>query len=286
MTFMDIKQYNFTPENDDINNYIKDNINELIYKTVKDVLYRNVNFDMMNLNEYLCSMKNMFIESNKNALSKAFLNGLYVNKIIQDIGWNYISDVKSDSYYYHLSLNYNHNYIYKDVDIVPEYAVISSYDAEYHFGSRKVTYKKIKENFKNKLQSKITRLYIDLTDGTMRAVGNHPNVSTGHQVCMGDLKGKISFDSLNIDTIKDLIIQCEQLLETINYSSSYNDVDKPYFTSNNSCVDAFMDNNCDKQQIVDNKEFIKDSSIISDDDFDDTEIVSSIIESDDFEEME
>jgi hypothetical protein len=39
-------------------------------------------------------------------------------------------------------------------------------------------------------------------------------------------------------------------------------------------------------QMADNKGFIKDGSIISDDDFDDTENVSSTIESDDFEEMD
>jgi hypothetical protein len=286
MSFMDITQYQFSPENDDINNYIKDNIKKLIFESVKDVLFKNINFDMMNLNEYLNSLKQMFIQSNKNALSKAFLNGLYVNGIIQELGWNYISNVQADRYYNSLSLNYNHNYIYKDVNIIPEYAIISDYDAEYYFGSRKLIYKKIKDEFKEKIQSKITRLYIDLTDGTMKAVGRHPNVSTGHQVCMGDLKGKISFDSSDTEHIKELIVQCEKLLETINFSSSYNDSDKAYFISTNSCVDAFNDGDYTMDQMADNKGFIKDGSIISDDDFDDTENVSSTIESDDFEEMD
>lgn len=72
----------------------------------------------------------------------------------------------------------------------------------------------IPEKYRNKFH--ITALYIN-QNGRMRAIGNHPNVS-GSSVCMGDLKIDFTDETINL---KDYLVQAEELLDMINYDSSY-----------------------------------------------------------------
>lgn len=62
----------------------------------------------------------------------------------------------------------------------------------------------------------ISKLYVN-QNGQMRCVGSHPNVSSSH-VCMGDLK--IDFTN-ELTDIQDSLSRAEELLDMINYDSSY-----------------------------------------------------------------
>lgn len=286
--FKPLHLYDFS-DNENCNEYIHQNINNLIKQSVEDVIKDKFSIDM-NFIDYLESISNMYNRTLIQNTRKAYINGMTVSSVIKDIGWNIVYNTNEHT---SVNLNSTHYYIYKDVNITPTVAFINdSYSRDYDIS----TCRKLKQNFDLSLLKNfayITRLYIDMTDGSMLAIGPHPNVSGGGQVCMGDLRGKIVFGNTSREELIRMINDCEKLLCTINYTSSYYSQGQQYFFDRNTSEDYSVqieDSTITSEIINSQKDLIKDVSSIDDSDFEITEDSEennspSEFESEDFEPL-
>ena len=229
------------------------------------------------------------------------MNGLKISKICSDLGWNVFDPDEDSAPCY---LNNNHVWIWKEVDITPDTAVIYQSDADYYKIDK---YRKLNDEGKEKLLNDygihISELYLDLNVGSMCARGRHPNVSSGQQVCMGDLKGKITFTNVTDEQIRSNLENCVKLLYCINYSSAYTENGKKVFMDSRWSLNQInyeagfkSDAEAKEFKAKNSKELIKDTNTIGNDDFEEesenstTETIeengttAEEVESDDFEE--
>ena len=299
--FTNVMTYTFTKENN-TDEYIKQNIHIIIERYILKYLRSKYIFDNLSITRIIDIVRDKVQSTYEDLIHKSYMNGLKLSKICSDLGWKVFDFVEGRAPCY---LNNNHVWIWKEVDIMPDTAVIYQSDADYYKIDK---YRKLNDDGKEVLRSDygihISELYLDLNTGSMCARGKHPNVSSGQQVCMGDLKGKITFTNVTEEQIRENLENCVKLLYCINYSSAYTESGKQ----------VFMDSRWSLNQInyeagfktdAEAKEFkaknsinlIKDTSTIGNEDFEEesgnSEVensnningtVAEEVESDDFEE--
>jgi len=217
------KLLTFTFSDDaECNDIVKKNIVATIEKTCKRYIEKYYDFSNLDFPRMIQDMKNNLQDSMKELTKRAYINGLSLSSMFRKYGWNYC-DMNEERKKWNRSLHYNpdHVYVCKNIEMVPRLAYMYSNG---RYGDGRV-YRKLNEDGVQAIQNEsyiiMHTLYIDITNGTMLMYGKHPNVSGGGEVCMGDIKGKISFDNCDEETLKDNLDKCEHLLDTINYTSSY-----------------------------------------------------------------
>jgi hypothetical protein len=285
--YVPIIECDFTSDGD-IQKYIIGNIRNEIKKIISQIVSESFILHEFKITDVLNSVRDMYTSYINTSNEKSFKNGLILYDVIRNTDWNFVESVIDDVNYHKIHLNPNHLYIYKDISLTPKYAILNPSDCYDGIS----TYRRLKDDPKIISEVKniihIDRLYIDITTGEMYASGRHPNVSSGYKVCMGDLAGKLTFCNMEVTQIKDMIKQCEELLEVVNYTSSYSNEGKYYFKEPKSSEDVAMDN-CTKQDVATNRKLIEDAQSIGDDDFelDGDEIVDvnndELLQDDDFE---
>ena len=298
--FSNIMTYSFTKENN-TDDYIKQNIHTIIEKYVNKYLRSKYIFDNLSITKIINVVRDKVESTYEDLIRKSYMNGLKISKICSDLGWNVFDPDEDSAPCY---LNNNHVWIWKEVDITPDTAVIYQSDADYYKIDK---YRKLNDEGKEKLLNDygihISELYLDLNVGSMCARGRHPNVSSGQQVCMGDLKGKITFTNVTDEQIRANLENCVKLLYCINYSSAYTENGKKVFMDSRWSLNQInyeagfkSDAEAKEFKAKNSKELIKDTNTIGNDDFEEesegstTETIeengttAEEVESDDFEE--
>lgn len=85
-------------------------------------------------------------------------------------------------------------------------------------------YKMPEKNMRGKPLSQvyyISQLIVN-PDGTLNAIGQHPNVGSGGRVCMGDMADEAyRVATMGADELDNFLSRAEKLLDVINYDSAY-----------------------------------------------------------------
>jgi len=298
--FSELFEYKFN--NDAVtDDYIKSNIKQIIYTYVDNYVktyYCLKDFSFVSLIDNIkYKMKGLYASK----INEAFRNGLVISRVCQRCGWN-IYDNKTYRDVRPSTMNYNNQYIWKDVNIIPDTCVLYDTDAR-DFGIDK--YRKLNEAGIHKLRTEygicVKRLFICLNEGTMLCIGKHPNVSSSGQVCMGDIKATIVFQDVSDDVIISNLATCEKLLTCIHYASSYTSSGQNVFTNPDYSLDyknfvnGFDSDKSAREAAKKDENLIK-NAVQLEDDFEEESMDSSdnssteqqgsgIIESDDFEEI-
>jgi hypothetical protein len=212
-------------------------IKKKLDKSLDSVLLKiiNSNFYISNINigDVITSIKQNMTLANKHLVEKAYKNGLTMHNIFTNMGWSYVDpNVRRNYKNNYVNIRENHIYISKDVNIVPKiayimidgigrYRILKDFvlnDNKY-YGESKILHGGPSDPWH--YPYKIHTLFLDITDGILYCDGTHPNVSNGN-VCMGDLRGKVTFSNCSEEEIRKLLQDCEDLLKCINYTSAYN----------------------------------------------------------------
>ena len=273
---------NFTfCDNLDRNEYIKQNIEKIIKSTVLNYINSRYFIDSIDIGRVIREMRENIVKAHKNLVDQAYTNGIRLNTIFQEAGWEYF-DVKNHAR--NIYFNKDHIYIQKAINKIPRKAIlytddVRSYTDSYNSHGRDVVTRIIKDEYINTFHEdtniRVNTLYLDIIDGVLLCEGSHPNVSS-MKVCMGDLKGKVSFTNLDKDAVLDLLKKCEELLDFINYTSSYNSYGKTYFCREKYSKDyEGLDTTATSLDNSNNKNNIIDLSVVESDDLEELDEESS-----------
>lgn len=210
---------------DKIKLLIKQEINESLKETCFGKNFKYSYAEIIN------SVVNLALKKKMEANRHSFNQGLMIGSKLEMYGWRLATEEEISCMY----IDSSEIVWIKDVDIRPRKFIFES------------KYKVLKPEIeKDSIPYQITRLYLNHS-GVMYALGNHPNVSTSKKVCMGDLAGKIKLDE--ISSLANNLRVIEELLETINFDSSYSSR-YLYFYNENS-VEVSMDSkNSNKSDFV------------------------------------
>lgn len=248
--------FNDDPETDNI---IQDNIVNIIKNHVFQYLNHNFDFRSVNVSGIISDIhaKSVTVQSEK--LQKAFKQGLTLFRIFERHGWkSYDPNVDGNMGVY---LDSNHIYMYKHVNIIPDTAYLYKNN---DVACRRLKDKALKELTENRVIY-VDTIFINLTDGSMKAIAVHPNVHySNNNVCMGDLKGKIVFTDVGSDVIEQNIEACECLLRTCNYTSAYTEPGLSYFKSDSTSTEEFGNTSDNTSECADSSDDIETSLVRAD----------------------
>jgi hypothetical protein len=268
-------------------------LKQVVKKEIENYIDSKYYIEDIHLPSMICNIPNVINKTTKRISAKAFQSGMMVSSVLSKIGWNIVNNVSDHIDEHGLPLRSSHNYVYKDVDIVPRKAILDKYHLQ---NGETSTFRMLKDRAYAEIKSiiHITRLYIDLNTFKLYAIGYHPNVSGGN-VCMGDLDGKVSFANKSMDEVKEIVQKLEDLLETVNYTSAYCSNGREYYSNPRTSIPVAVGNvsgDVSVDDIIENKNkhilLDRQTTQISSDDFeeDDESSTSETTEmsSDDFEE--
>lgn len=210
---------------DKIKLLIKQEINESLKETC---FGKNFKYSY---SEIISSVVNFAMKKKIEANRHSFNKGLMIGSKLEMYGWRLASEQEISCTYID-----NSDIVWiKDVDIRPKKFIFES------------KYKVLKPEIeKDSIPYQVTRLYLHHS-GVMYALGNHPNVSSSKKVCMGDLAGKIKLDE--ISSLTNNLRAIEELLETINFDSSYSSKYLDFYRKNS--IEVAMDSrNSNKSDFV------------------------------------
>lgn len=236
-------------EDVDKDSYIKKKIVENISKEIYNVINSKFYISNIDIKELIDHIKQCNNIANDKRVKDAYYTGLTLYKIIDSCGWKVSTEQDPESRKLTRGSIYfdpQHIYIYKDLNMYPHIAYTNS------SGSRR--YRILNELGRERLKNKIwiKRLYLDITTGILMCDGSHPNVSR-NQVCMGDLKGKVTFTNSSEDEIKKLLKSCEELLTVCNFTSAYSSEYESYFRDSDYSMDYYGAEGVSESDILDHK---------------------------------
>jgi len=220
--------FNDDKETDDT---IKTNITNIIENYTCRYLNNTCNIDSYDIPYLLRTVRTNLTKMIKDKLNKSFLTGLNIYNVCRNRGWE-LCDPENEPISAYLNKDYV--YIKKTMNIVPNMAFIA--DPSSGRTKKRVLKDSAMREFHEKTRIEVKTIYLNVTNGTMNADATHPNVS-GCNVCMGDIKGKISFTDSSIERISSMLSDCEALLTAINYTSPYNHNGERYFVENDYSYD-------------------------------------------------
>lgn len=258
-TLTNFSDFKFS-DNTEANTFVKQNIVDIIQKYTYDYLNRNCNTDSYDILDVITTTRRNVEKLYEQKVKSSFITGLKLYNICDKCGWTYCDPRSEDV---GISFKADHIYIKKKLNLVPKMAFINT-----RYGTKQRVLKDTAfAKFKRDTAIVVKSIYLDVTNGTMLCDGKHPNVSYA-SVCMGDIKGKISITSCNEQTIIEMLTKCEELLSTINYTSSYNSNGLHYFEDDSYSKDfGTIEMSEEKHQQIENS--ILDAESGEDDDFKD-----------------
>ena len=220
-----LSDFNFTND-EKTNDSIKTNIKNIIEDYTCKYLNSTCNIDSYDIPGLVKTLRENYSKAFKDKLLKSFMTGLNIHNVCAQYGWEPCTPSEERiSGYFHA----DHVYIKKTLNFIPTMAFVYMNDRT----TKRVLKDSYIADFSSHTGINVKTIYLDVTTGTMMADAKHPNVS-GYSVCMGDIKGKISFIDASKEHIGEMLSDCEALLTAINYTSPYNHDGESYFKSNES----------------------------------------------------
>ncbi len=219
-------------------NQITNMIEGVISKCVKNYINTHWRLDSFAesalptmVNRVRTGLQQYFNENSKTSYERGFKIG----RVIESCGWHIMSESDKQNSGC-VSFASDGCYIARDVDIYPKDAVLYVNHGTEH----RVLKDEYLKEFYDSTGIRIRTLYIDVYTGKMYARGSHPNVSGSGVVCMGDIAGKVNFTDASVEQIPEILMKCEDLLRSINYTSAYTDRGLHFFTSETKSM-KYMD---------------------------------------------
>lgn len=261
---------NFTFNDDkETDCYIKENIEEIIERYTQNYINRIIDVDHIGIIQIINDTRTAIENLYKDRLKNCFVTGLKLYSLCLEAGWMYCDPRNEPN---GVSFNSSHIYIKKEVNFTPKIAFVYSSSLRNRNTSKSTVQRILKEEavrtFYSDTLIHVDTIYLDVMNGQMLCRGKHPNVSYNN-VCMGDIKGKISMSSSNDSEILSMLKKCEELLTTINYTSSYNSGGENYFCEDEYSYTAAGDVNVNENNPLHDAIDIQTVEAGSDDEFSD-----------------
>jgi len=204
---------------------IKEKINGAINQSSVNAMF----FGGHKYEKLLTNILAKFSDQIKQYKNECFIQGLKFNTIFESLGWTFVTDCKEIPGFY--STDASSFWWKKDINLHPDRYCY--YRNLYELSEEKKTWYTIET------------IYV-CADGGARAKQKknsklsywHPNVGSGGNVCMGDLRLSQSLIYLDIEHIKNYLDNVCELLKIINFDSPYSSSDFQLLSEDSKLIES------------------------------------------------